>query len=197
MVGPGDFNADGTADVLLQSGGTVVDWIMKNGQYQSGNVLTTGATGFTVVGIATRTTNAKEMSGKGVIAGQWDRFMKEGLLSKIPNKIDSNIVAVYTDYESDANGAYTFLIGARVRTADVVPSGMVAKRVPAGRYAVFTSEKGFVGKVVPETWSRIWAVPKSSPGGSRVYRADFEVYDERAADPQNTQVDIYVGIKPD
>jgi hypothetical protein len=36
--------------VLVQSGGTVVDWIMKNGQYQSGNVLTTGAAGWQVVG---------------------------------------------------------------------------------------------------------------------------------------------------
>ena len=150
---------------------------------------------FTMVGISTRTMNAKEMSGKGVIAQQWDRFMKEGLLSKIPNKVDSNILAVYTDYESDANGAYTYLIGARVSSTDGVPAGMVAKKIPAGRYAVFISEKGFVGKVVPETWSRIWAVPKSAAGGNRAYQADFEVYDQRAADPQNAQVDIYVGIK--
>jgi predicted transcriptional regulator YdeE len=151
--------------------------------------------GFAVIGIAARTTNAKEMSGSGVIAQQWDRFMKEGLLNKIPNKVDSNILTVYTDYESDANGAYTFVIGARVSSADVVPPGMVAKRVPAGRYAVFTSEIGFVGKVVPETWGRIWAVPKSAPGGSRSYQADFEIYDQRASDPQNAQVDIYVGIR--
>ena len=45
-----DFNGDGTSDVLLQLGGTVVDWTIKNGAYQSGNTLTTGATGFTVVG---------------------------------------------------------------------------------------------------------------------------------------------------
>jgi predicted transcriptional regulator YdeE len=150
---------------------------------------------FAVVGIATRTTNAREMSAKGVIGQQWDRFMKEGLLSKIPNKVDSNILAVYSNYESDANGAYTFLIGAKVSSADGVPAGMVMKKVPAGRYAVFTSEKGFVGKVVPETWSRIWAIPKSAPGGNRVYKADFEVYDERAGDPQNAQVDIYIGIR--
>ncbi len=152
-------------------------------------------TGFTVVGISTRTTNANEMSGKGAIAQQWARFMKEGLLSKIPNKVDSNILAVYTGYESDANGAYTYMIGAKVSSADDVPPGMAAKKVPTGRYAVFTSEKGFVGKVVPETWSRILAVPKSAPGGNRTYQADFEVYDQRAADPQNAQVDIYVGIK--
>jgi uncharacterized protein (TIGR03118 family) len=38
-----DFNADGTSDVLLQSplqsGGTVIDWLMQNGQYASGNLL--------------------------------------------------------------------------------------------------------------------------------------------------------------
>jgi len=151
--------------------------------------------GFTVVGISSRTSNGKEISGKGVIPQQWDRFIKEGMPGQIPNKVDSNILAVYTDYESDANGEYTFLIGARVSSADDVPLGMVAKEVPPGRYAVFTSEKGFVGKVVPQTWSHIWAVPKSAPEGNRAYRADFEVYDQRAADPQNAQVDIYVGIK--
>lgn len=93
--------------------------------------------------------------------------MKEDLLSKIPNKVDSNILAVYTDCESDVNGAYTFMTGARVSSANVVPPGMVANRVPAGRYAVFTSEKGYVGKVVPETWSRIWAAIKSAAGGTR------------------------------
>ena len=152
-------------------------------------------TGFTVVGIAIRTSNANEISGKGVIPQQWNRFMSEGLLGKIPNKVDSNILAVYSDYESDANGPYTFMLGARVSSTDSVPPGMVAKKIPAARYAVFISETGFVGKVVPETWSRIWAVPKAEPGGNRTYKADFEVYDQRAANPQNAEVNIYVGIE--
>lgn len=151
--------------------------------------------GFTVIGISARTTNANEMSGKGVIGQAWGRFMQEHLLSKIPDKVDSNVLAVYSDYESDANGAYTFILGAKVSSADDVPPGMVAKKISAARYAVFTSEKGPVAKVVPETWSHIWALPKSAPGGSRAYQADFELYDERAADPQNSQVDVYVGIK--
>ena len=49
-VARGDFNGEGTSDLVLQSGGTVVDWIMQNGAYQTGNVLTTGASGYTVVG---------------------------------------------------------------------------------------------------------------------------------------------------
>ncbi|HEX4004097.1 MAG TPA: GyrI-like domain-containing protein [Candidatus Acidoferrales bacterium] len=150
---------------------------------------------FTVIGISARTTNASEMSGKGVIGPVWGRFMKENLLSMIPNKVDSSVLAVYTDYESDANGAYTFILGAKVNSADDVPSGMIARKIPAARYAVFTSEKGPVAKVVPETWAHIWGLPKSAPGGSRAYRADFEVYDQRAADPENSEVDVYVGIK--
>jgi hypothetical protein len=45
-----DFTGSGTSDVLLQSGPTVVDWIMQNGVYSTGNVLTAGATGYTAVG---------------------------------------------------------------------------------------------------------------------------------------------------
>jgi predicted transcriptional regulator YdeE len=38
-------------------------------------------------------------------------------------------------------------------------------------------------------------LPKTAVGGDRMYRADFEIYDERAADPQSVVVDVYVGIK--
>jgi predicted transcriptional regulator YdeE len=150
---------------------------------------------FTVIGISTRTSNAKEISGQGDIGQLWARFMQDGLLAKIPHKIDANILAVYTDYETDANGPYAYILGARVSSADNVPQGMVARKVPAGKYAVFTSGKGPAEKVVPDTWRRIWAVPKSSPGGNRTYLADFELYDQRATDPRNSQVDIYIGIK--
>lgn len=32
-------------------------------------------------------------------------------------------------------------------------------------------------------------------GGDRAYVADFEVYDQRAIDPTNASLDIYIGIK--
>ncbi|HWX93341.1 MAG TPA: GyrI-like domain-containing protein [Terriglobales bacterium] len=151
--------------------------------------------GFTVIGIEVRTSNAKEMSSDGAIPKQWARFMQENLAARIPNRADSSILAVYSDYASDKDGEYSFLIGARVKSAREMPPGMVAKKVPAGRYAIFTSHKGPVAKVVVETWQQIWAVPRSSPGGDRAYRGDYEVYDERAANPEDTQVDIHIGIK--
>ena len=150
---------------------------------------------FTVVGIAARTTNAKEMTADGVIGKFWARLYQEGLIAKIPNKADGNIVAVYTDYASDHNGEYTYVLGARVKTVGELPAGMVAKTVPVGKYAVFTSEQGRAYQVVPQIWQKINSLLKTTTGGDRVYRADFEVYDERARDPQNTVVDVYVGIR--
>ena len=147
--------------------------------------------GFTVLGIEARTSNAREMNGTGVIASHWARFIKENLLAHIPSKTDAAILAVYSDYASDENGEYSFMIGARVSSAAQAPSGMVVRRVPAGRYAVFTSEKGPVEKVVMTTWQKIWG----APGIERAYKVDFELYDERARDPKNAEVEICVGIK--
>ncbi len=151
--------------------------------------------GFTVVGISTRTSNAREMTPDGVIGKQWARLFQEGLVEKIPNKADSSIVAVYTDYASDHNGEYTYLLGARVTSDANIPPGMVAKKIPGGKFAVFTSEKGPAPQVVPALWVKINSLPKDAVGADRVYKADYEVYDERARDPQNLQVDIYVGVR--
>ena len=150
---------------------------------------------FTVIGISCRTSNAKEMSPDGIIGKQWGRLFQEGLVAKIPNKADQNIVAVYTDYASDHNGEYTYILGARVTSDTNVPAGMVATKIPAGMFAVFTSEKGPASKVVPELWMKINSLPQDTVGASRQYKADFEIYDERATDPQNLQADVYVGIR--
>jgi predicted transcriptional regulator YdeE len=151
--------------------------------------------GFTVVGIAMRTSNAAQITPESPIGKQWERLFKEGVLAAIPNKLDGTIVALYTEYASDKDGEYSYVLGARVRKVESIPEGMVAKSVPAGRYAVFTSPSGPVQKVVVETWQRVWATPKSALGGDRAYKADFEVYDQRAQNPADAVVDVYIGIR--
>ena len=150
---------------------------------------------FFVVGIAARTSNQREMSGQGVIGKQWERLFAEHLLANIPNRADSSIYAVYSDYEVDHTGEYTFLLGAKARDGSVVPDGMIAKRVPAGTYAVVTSEHAPVVEAVVGAWKKIWSASPSDLGGERSFQTDFELYDERATDPQNSQVDIYLGLK--
>jgi predicted transcriptional regulator YdeE len=150
---------------------------------------------FSVVGIAVRTSNAEQMTKARPIGKQWDRLFKEGVLTAIPNKADASIVALYTEYASDNDGAYTYVLGARVTKVESLPAGMVAKKVPAGRYAVFTSERGPVQKVVVEMWQRVWATPKSALGGDRSYKTDFEVYDRQAQNPADSIVDLYVAVR--
>jgi predicted transcriptional regulator YdeE len=151
---------------------------------------------FSVVGIEVRTSNAKEAASDGVIGKQWQKFFQEGVLEKISKKLDRNIYAVYSDYASDHNGEYSLTIGAKVAEGSPVPAGLVLKTVPAGNYAVVTSDKGLVAKVVTAAWQRVWDMEqKKTLGGTRAYRADFELYDQRAANPQDSQVDIYLGLK--
>jgi predicted transcriptional regulator YdeE len=67
---------------------------------------------------------------------------------------------------------------------------MVATIVPAGRYAMFISDRGPVGEVVMKTWQRVWVARVE-----RAYQADYEVCDERAGDPGNAVVEVRVGVK--
>jgi len=152
---------------------------------------------FEVMGVEVRTNNAKEAGATSVIPKLWQRVIQEHVLDVVPNRIGQTIYAVYTDYASDANGDYTLVLGAKFKPAagTPIPTGMVVKTVPAGRYAVFTSERGSVAKVVVETWKQIWSYFQSPASGQRAYRSDFELYDQRAADPTNAQVDIYIGVK--
>jgi predicted transcriptional regulator YdeE len=70
---------------------------------------------------------------------------------------------------------------------------MVLKQVPAGKYAVITTDKGPFPKVIPDSWLQIFKLDAEGKL-KRTYQTDFEFYDERALDPQNGQVDIYIGV---
>jgi predicted transcriptional regulator YdeE len=149
---------------------------------------------FTVIGIVARTDNVKESTANGIIPRQWQKFFSEGMPGQIQNKTGPILYAVYTNYASDHNGEYTYLVGAPVKEGTSAPSGMVVKRVPAGQYAVFTTEVGPFAKVVPATWQRIFKLEEEGKL-KRAYKTDFEIYDQRAQNPQSAQIDIYVGVK--
>jgi len=110
--------------------------------------------------------------------------------------VDSTIYAVYTNYASDYNGEYDFIIGMKVSSASEVPPGMVVKKIPNGRFAIITSSNGPVEQVVPQAWQRVYSLDEHKQlGGVRAYKADFEVYGQRSQNPQNAQVDLYIGLK--
>jgi predicted transcriptional regulator YdeE len=152
--------------------------------------------GFSVVGIEVRTSNAKEVTNKAVIGKEWQKFFEESILQKIPNKLDGNIYAVYSGYDSDRDGEYSLLIGAKVPEGADVPAGLVLRKVVAGTYAVVTSEKGPVARVVVAAWQHVWGMEDHDLlGGPRAYKTDYELYDRRATNPESSEVDLHIGLK--
>ena len=78
---------------------------------EKNSIKQTNITGFTVIGIEARTDNAKESTPNGIIPKQWQRFFNEGIPSKIPDATGPVFYAVYSDYASDHNGEYAYLVG--------------------------------------------------------------------------------------
>jgi predicted transcriptional regulator YdeE len=150
---------------------------------------------FDVIGIEVRTNNAQEATSGGAIPQQWQRLYMQGVLDRIPARLDQSVVAVYTSYASDWNGDYNYILGARVKPGAKPPAGMVSVSVPAGQYVEFTSARGPAPQVVPGLWKEIWAYFHQPGNPARAYKADFEVYEDMS-DPNNVQMKIYIGVKP-
>ena len=143
---------------------------------------------FQFVGIAVRTSNAHGQAVKD-IGVLWARFVNEEIMSKIPYKVDDTIYAVYTDYESDHTGYYTAVLGCRITKSDMIPEGMICKKIEGGSYQKYTAKGDLTKNAVVEVWSEIWASDVK-----RAYTADFEVYGEKASDPTNGEADIFIAL---
>ena len=147
-----------------------------------------------VAGFQVRTNNAREAAGTGEIGKLWGRFMQQNLAAQIPNRVGQTLMVVYSDYASDEKGDYNYLLGAPVSSVDALPAGLTYRRIPPGSYAVVTTEKGDVTQVVPAAWQHIWAMTPEELGGRRAFTEDYEVYDQRSADPKNAQVEIHLSL---
>ena len=141
--------------------------------------------GFKIIGIAVRTTNAngKSMSDIGKL---WEDFFSKNISGLIPNKTGND--NLYTDYETDHTSEYLTILGHKVSSLEQIPKGMIGKEIPKSRYALFQS-KGKLPDVVVKKWSEIYAT-----GLKRNYTADFDVYGEKATDPNNATVETFVSI---
>ncbi|HLH03779.1 MAG TPA: GyrI-like domain-containing protein [Bryobacteraceae bacterium] len=147
---------------------------------------------FVVVGLEARTSNAREMTSDGVIPKLWQQLMGKNLLAKIPNRTGNEVIALYTDYQSDKDGAYTYLLGARVSAADAMPDGMKARTVPAGDYAVFEKHGNLANDAVVGLWKQVWAL-ENEHQLARAYRTDYEVH--HFAQTGETAVELCIGVK--
>ncbi len=146
--------------------------------------------GVKVIGISIRTPNANNQSQQDMV-NLWGQFFAENMIEKIPNKISSNILTIYTDYESNYTGEYTTIIGIPVSTLDEIPSGLIGREFEADNFQKFVA-KGETSCAVINTWIDIWQQDKEL---NRKYSYDFEVYGENSNNGDRSEVEIYIALK--
>ena len=144
---------------------------------------------FSIIGISVRTTNENQQSAKDIPV-LWNQFLSEDIQSKIPNKISTDIVCVYTDYEKDHTKPYTTILGRVVANLDVIPEGMAGKTIEGFNYEKFTAKGNLAEGIVINEWIKIW-----NSDLDRIFTSDFEIYGEKAQNPENAEVDIFIAIK--
>lgn len=151
----------------------------------------------TLVGIIARTSNKNEMDPNNAKIGRTlGAYFGQQLATKLQHRTNPGVTyCVYTEYESNEHGDYTYFVGEQVTSiADQDLSLFNVLTIPASDYQLFSTEPGSMPGVVINAWQKIWVMDAPALGGKRKYIADFELYDQRAADPNNTVVDIYIGI---
>jgi predicted transcriptional regulator YdeE len=123
-------------------------------------------------------------------------YFHHNIAAQIPDRVSPGTTyCIYTQYESDHLGDYTYVIGEEVSSFDHVPSDLEMITIPAQKYVKFTNGPGSMPDVVRMPWLQIWQMGEAELGGKRLYLADFEVYDDRVRDRQNIVLDIYIGIR--
>ncbi|MEK3867303.1 effector binding domain-containing protein [Paenibacillus sp. FSL H7-0716] len=179
----------------------------------------------TLAGVSIRTTNEAEMGPDGGLPQLWETYFQSNIAGQIATVNPEYIYALYTDYESDASGAYTVVIGhevaeeghlegSQLEVGELEESGLVENELEESEleesqlvetqftYAAVPESKYMVFKTkkgpVFEVVAQAWGeiwAYFKESGEVRTYTGDFEIYDSQNFDPADTQVEIYIAIE--
>jgi len=143
---------------------------------------------FKTIGISIETTN---QNGKSLedIEKLWGKFWGENIQDQIPNKVNSEIYAVYTDYENGDAGKYTVIIGLPVKSLDDIPNEFVGREIYVGKSQKFVA-KGKMPEAVVKMWTEIW----ENKALKRAYRADVTVHGKKYYDGDNAEVETFISV---
>lgn len=145
--------------------------------------------GFNIIGIAVRTTNQNNQAQQD-LEKLWGQFFAEGIFDKIPNKASNDIIAIYTDYQSDYTEDYTTIIGVQVTELSQIPDGLIGRTFGDANFEKYTA-KGEMPNAVVEVWQNIWQNDQTL---NRAYNYDFEVYGAKSQNGADSEVEIYLSI---
>ena len=146
------------------------------------------------IGITARTSMPEE-DDAGKIGQLWGRFMQEGLMMKISDKVSQSMFGLYYEYDFGENQAFTVMVGCQVSNLDSIPEGLKGFTAPASRYVEFTTPPGNMIQVVKDGWSYIWEKWTDPESKNRSFVCDYEEYDDMSADMENAVVKLFVSLK--
>lgn len=141
--------------------------------------------GFTVIGLKYRGKNEQ-----GEIPQLWGAMgPRTGEIGNLVDDTAAYGISANADMET---GAFDYIAGYEVSSAEEVPEGMVAFEVPGGRYAVFSTTLPRVGETFDHAYHTWLPQAGLQPSGG----PEFELYDEEF-DPQDpgSEFDLYIPIK--
>lgn len=128
----------------------------------------------------------------------WQEFDK--VADTIPNKHISKRTFGICDQLQESHTInyhmdFSEVIGIEVSSYDNLPDGIVAKTIPAGKYAVFT-HRGLLSEIL-KTYEYIWGTWILLTKEVLDERGSFELYDQRflGRDNEKSEMDIYIPIK--
>ncbi|MGI6153148.1 MAG: GyrI-like domain-containing protein [Christensenellaceae bacterium] len=119
------------------------------------------------------------------IAALWEDFFRTAKNEQVHATVDSAVLGVYTDYESDEAAPYSYLAGCEVDSD--ARTEFPVRKIAAGKYAKYTAA-GDMEKAVGEIWQAVWNAPYK-----RSYTSDFEEYIDMGTG--NATLNIYIGIE--
>ena len=138
-----------------------------------------------VIGIKIRTSNDTHQKDAFPLC---EKFQQEKMKDSIPNKLNDDLLAIYTEYEKDYTKPYTYFLGCEVASIKEIPDGMSLLIIPKSSYAVFSNKGPFPHSLI-KTWQDIW-----SSDVKRAYATDFEVYPSHFDRSQVSDIPIYISI---
>jgi predicted transcriptional regulator YdeE len=137
--------------------------------------------------LKSKTTN---LNGQSAVdcGNLWQAFEQGNYANRVPDRLSDSVYAVYYAYDGDYMQPFSYFIGYKVKNDAKAVRGIEMLTIPPGTYRKFTA-KGILPDCISYTWKKIW-----ESEAHRAYRVDFEVYDERSKDWNNSEVDIFISV---
>ncbi|MFL0800962.1 MAG: GyrI-like domain-containing protein [Agarilytica sp.] len=138
-----------------------------------------------IFGISARTHNENEMNPQtakiGTLVKRFDANVTVNYQS------GARVYNVYSNYESDASGEYSILVGSDSPESSAIE--LEQSVILEGKYMVF-KRSGEVPQIVIDTWMKIWTYfSDDNAEHKRTYTTDFEFYKSQ------NEIEIYIAIE--